>query len=67
MSRLFCCNASDNPPVVVCATVVCAAFSLITRVAVAVFVLPAAVATTVSVYAPAFAEDVDKSRLSVEV
>jgi hypothetical protein len=37
------------------------------RVAVEVFTLPPAVATTVSVYAPALAEEAERSRLSVDV
>jgi len=71
MSKLFCCSTSDqlDPLVAVCEVVVCvcAAFSLIKRVAVADLTLPPAVATTVNVYAPALAEDVDRSRLSVDV
>jgi hypothetical protein len=67
-SDKFCCSTSDqlDPLIVVCEVVACAAFAVITRVAVAVFTFPAAVARMVSVQAPALAEEVDRSRLRVD-
>jgi len=73
MIRLFCCRVSDqfNPPVVVAVVNVCvcacAGFCWIRSVAEVVFTFPAAVATTVSEYDPALAEDADRSRLRVDV
>lgn len=70
--RLFCCSISDQfPPMLVTVgefvVCVCADFAVIVRVAVAVFTLPLALATTVNAYAPALAEEVDRSKSSVDV